>query len=149
MFLCACVVNLKQEGTKVNIIHVDVQYAYPGKCELNTFEHSYKKEIAEGRYAKTDEMAFDPGEQLLFLNRALVLHFFEMPDNLKHTTETDTQTHFLRIKADSLDHTVTWHGSVEALHPDKYHFKELVEYIDSTLRSTDAYQALPKAVNEQ
>ena len=147
--LSACVVNLKNEKTTSNIIHVDVQCSYPGKNELNTIEHSYRKEIAEGRYAKSDELAFDPGQQLLILNRALVLHFFEMPATLKHTTETDTQTHSLHIVADTLDNTVTWRGSLDGLRPDKYRFKELVEYIDSMARTTDAYLILPKAKDEQ
>jgi hypothetical protein len=147
--LASCVVNLKNEKTTQNIIHVDVQCSYPGKNELNTIEHSYRKEISDGHYAKTEELAFDPGQQLLILNRALVLHFFEMPATMKHTTETDTQSHMLHIKADTLDHTVAWHGTVDGLRPDKYHFKELVDYIDSLTRSTDAYLVLPKAQNEQ
>ncbi len=147
--LASCVVNLKSEKSEENLIHVDIQYAYPGKSELNTVQHSYRKELEPGRYAQTEEVAFDPGQQLLILNRALVLHFFEMPDNLKHTTETDTQSHHLRLHADTLDHTITWKGSVEGLRPDKYHLKELTDYIDSMLHSTDAYQALPKSKNEQ
>jgi hypothetical protein len=147
--LTACVVNLKNEKTKQNLIHVDVQCTYPGKNQLNTFDGTYKKEIAPSRYAQTDELKFDPGQQLLILNRALVLHFFEMPNALKHSTESDTLTHSLRIKADTLDHTVTWMGSLDGLRPEKYHFKELVEFVDSIAQSTDAYLVLPKAQNEQ
>jgi hypothetical protein len=149
ILISSCVVNLKGEKVASNLIHVDVQCSYPGKSELNTFEHSYRKEIAEGRYAKTDEFTFDHGQQLLILNHALVLHFFEMPASFSHLTETDTLTHRLRIKSDTLDHTVTWRGSVEGLRPEKYHLKELVDYIDSMTRSTDGYMILPKSKSEQ
>src|SRR3954471_8129790 len=96
--LSSCIVNLKNEKAKENLIHVDVQLAYPGKSQLNTFEGTYKKEIQTGHYAQSDELRFDPGQQLLILNRALVLHFFEMPDALTHRTESDTITHTLRVK---------------------------------------------------
>ena len=142
--LCSCVVNLKNEQIKQNKIHVDVQCTYPGKSQLNTFENSYKKEIETGKYAQTDDLTFDPGQQLLILNQAFVLHFFQMPNAFTHSTESDTLTHTLRIKSDSLDHTVTWHGSLDGLRPDTYHLKELVEYIDSLTRSTDGYLVLPK-----
>lgn len=142
--LAGCIINFKSETPKQQIIHVDVQCAYPGKCELNTFGGYYKKEIAPGHYAQS-ELAFDPGQQLLILNKALVLHFYNMPATFTHTTETDTQHHSIRIHADTLDHTITWQGSIEGLRPAKYHPEQLYTYIDSMLRSTDAWKVLPKA----
>lgn len=143
--LCAasCVVNLKSEKTGTNIIHVDVRCAYPGNSELNTCEGYYKKEIAPGHYAQT-KIEFDPGQQLLILNKALVLHFYQMPATFTHTSETDTLHHSIRIVADTLDHTISWQGSIRGLHPTTYHPEQLFEYIDSMIQSTDAYQGLPK-----
>lgn len=139
----SCVVNLKSEKTGTNIIHVDVLCAYPGNSELNTFEGYYKKEVAPGHYAQT-KIEFDPGQQLLLLNKALVLHFYQMPATFTHTTEPDTQRHTIRIVADTLDRTISWQGSIRGLHPTTYHPELLFEYIDSMIQSTDAYQALPK-----
>ncbi len=144
----SCVVNLKSEKTGTNIIHVDVRCSYPGNSELNTFESYYKKEVAPGHYAQT-KIEFDPGQQLLILNKALVLHFYQMPATFTHTTETDTGIahdahHSIRIVADTLDRTISWQGSIQGLHPTTYHPEQLFEYIDSMVQSTEAYQALPK-----
>ncbi|MDP4199695.1 MAG: hypothetical protein Q8922_03730 [Bacteroidota bacterium] len=148
--LCAssCVVNFKSEKTATNIIHVDIRCSYPGKSELNTYEGYYKKEIAPGHYAQTN-ITLDPGQQLLILNKALVLHFYQMPAKFTHTSETDTLHHSLRIQADTLDHTITWQGSIQGLHPNTYHPEQLFEYIDSIVRSTEEYQALPKVAGEK
>jgi hypothetical protein len=147
--LTGCVVNLKSEKTGTNIIHVDVLCAYPGKSELNTFDGYYKKEIATGHYAQT-KIELDPGQQLLILNKAFVLHFYNMPAVFTHPAETDTGIahdahHSLRIRADTLDHTISWQGSIQGLHPNTYHPEQLFEYIDSIVRSTDEYQGLPKS----
>ena len=141
--LTGCVVNLKSEKTGTNIIHVDVLCAYPGKSELNTFDAYYKKEIATGHYAQT-KIELDPGQQLLILNKALVLHFYQMPATFTHESETDTLHHSLRIRADTLDRTISWQGSIQGLHPNTYHPEQLFEYIDSIVRSTDEYKGLPK-----
>jgi len=156
-----CVVNFKDEHKKKGIIHVDIHYVYPGKNELNTFRMSdhpagtYKKEIAIGRYAET-KIELDPGQQLLVLNQALVLHFFQMPDTFYHAGASGEKespaeraglvpTQSMRIQADTLNKTIYWHGSLDALRPENYHVRELVEYVDSIVRSTEEYQGLPKS----
>src|SRR5438045_1857343 len=125
LLLTGCVVNLKNEKSATNIIHVDLRYNYPAKNELNTFEGYYAKETAPGHFARTNDFLLDPGQQLLILNKALTLHFFQMPASFHHTQDSDTETHTLRIRADSLDRTISWHGSIDALRPDTYHPDQL------------------------
>lgn len=143
--LCGCRVNLKQVVPEYNIIHVDVHYMYPGRNEFSTYERFYKKEIDTGHFAET-QCQLDPGQQLLVLNKAIVLHFYQMPDTFYHTDHAKTgQPHFMRIWADTLDKTVHWFGSTDSLHPVNYDLKTLVEYVDSIVKSTDDYQGLPKS----
>jgi len=80
VYFTGCVVNFKseKEPPKKGVMDVKVDMAYPGKSELNTFDGFYKKEIEKGRYAQT-EIKLEPGQQLLVLNKALVLKFFQMP----------------------------------------------------------------------
>jgi len=154
LFLCiaivyftGCVVNFKSEHEtpKKGIMDVKLQLAYPGKSELNTFDGFYKKEIEKGKYAQT-EIKLEPGQQLLVLNKALVLKFFQMPAQFTHKgAEATSEAHSLRIKADTLDRTVAWTGSMDDLHPNNFRLKELVTYIDSIVRSTDDYTGLPKS----
>src|SRR6266566_2317383 len=134
IILSGCVVNLKSEKTaepKKGLIDVKVHYTYPGKNELNTFDGFYKKEIEKGRYAQT-KIKLDPGQQLLVLNKAFVLKFYQMPDSFTHKGEgASSDKHLLRIQADTLDRTVYWNGSIDNLQPTKFQLKELVQYIDS------------------
>jgi hypothetical protein len=142
--LAGCVLNFKSENPKLKgIIHVDTHYLYPGRNEFSTYDKFYKKEIAPSRFAETKTIELDPGQQLLVLNKALVLHFFEMPDSFYHDGHYRDLPQFIRISADTLDKTVRWNGSLDSLHPAGHHLDELVEYIDSIVKSTDAYQALP------
>ena len=139
-----CVINFHKELPTKGVIDVKVHYVYPGKNELNTFEGYYKKEIGTGHYAQT-KIELDPGQQLLILNKALVYHFYQMPDTFYHKGETLTSPlQYLRIQADTLDRTVYWQGSVKDLSLKSYHLPELLEYIDSIVKSTDEYQGLPK-----
>src|SRR5438445_2544479 len=146
--LSGCVVFLKSEKTTEptkGLIDVKVHYTYPGKNELNTFDGFYKKEIEKGRYAQTN-IKLDPGQQLLVLNESFVYKFFDMPESFTHKGEgVSGATHSLRIKADTLDRTVTWSGSLDNLEPKKFQLKELVFYIDSIVKSTDDYTGLPKS----
>jgi hypothetical protein len=138
------VVNFKSERPKtMGIIHVDTHYLYPGRNEFSTYDKFYKKEIAPGRFAETKDIQLDPGQQLLVLNKAFVLHFYDMPDSFFHTGHVAGEPQFIRISADTLDKTVHWTGSLDSLHPAGHHLQELVEYVDSIVKSTDAYQALP------
>jgi hypothetical protein len=161
LLFAGCVINFKSEHPTKGIIHVDIHYVYPGKNEMNTFEGFYKKEISPGHFAQTN-IKLDPGQQLLVLNKAFVLHFYQMPDTFYHAggEEIKAVIQSLRIKADTLDKTIYWHGARTArtnrappsngsggtsLTPEKYHARELIEYIDSIVRSTDDYQGLPKS----
>lgn len=140
-----CVINFKSEHTTNGIIHVDAHYVYPGKNEFSTDERIYKKEVENGHFAET-RLELDPGQQLLVLNKALVLHFYQMPDTFYHVGgATSGEPHYLRIWADTLDRTVRWTGSADSLHPVNFKLKELVEYVDSIVKSTDDYKALPKS----
>ena len=151
-----CVINFKSEKPKIGIIHVDVQYVYPGKNELNTIagEGFYKKEIETGHYAQT-KIELDPGQQLLILNKAIVLHFFDTPEYFSQRGKlVSPEPHSLRIHADTLDRTIHWEGSINSVmidgnHADmqleKYRPDLLMEYIDSIVKSTDEYQGLPAA----
>ena len=147
--LSGCVINFKNPVpiTK-GIIHVDTQYQYPGRNEFSTYDKFYKKEVAPGRYAQATNAELDPGQQLLVLNKALVLHFYDWPDTFFHENANgaplaDGSAHFIRISADTLDRTVYWSGSLDSLHPAGHNLKELVEYVDSIAKSTDAYRSLP------
>ncbi len=148
--VAGCVINFKSEKPpQKGIIHVDVNYQYPNKNEFSTYSHSYKKELEPGRYAQTDHIELDPSQQLLILNKALVLHFYDMPESFHHKEESGRGTpQMIRIAADTLDHTVRWVGSLDSLHPNNYHLKELVEYVDSIVKSTSDYRDLPKAKDE-
>ncbi len=143
-FASGCVINFKSEKPTKGIIHVDVQYVYPGKCEMNSVEGFYKKELEPGHYAQT-KIELDPGQQLLILNKALVLHFFEMPVTFARRAKSsaDAEPQSLRIHADSLDRTIQWQGSMDGLQMGKYHPDELIQYVDSIVRSTEEYQGLP------
>jgi len=142
--LAGCVVNFKNPVpiTK-GIIHVDTHYLYPGRNEFSTYDKFYKKEVAPGRFAETKDIQLDPGQQLLVLNKAFVLHFYDMPDSFFHAGHYPDVPQFIRISADTLDKTIHWTGSLDSLHPEGHHLQELVEYVDSIVKSTDAYQALP------
>jgi hypothetical protein len=142
--LGGCVINFKSEKPLI-IIHVDANYVYPGKNEFSSSERFYKKEIEPGHFAET-QCSLDPGQQLLVLNKALVLHLYQMPDTFYHADRSVAgQPHFLRIWADTLDKTVHWFGSTDSLHPMNYDLKTLVEYVDSIVKSTDDYKGLPKS----
>ncbi len=149
--LAGCVINFKSEKPPTKgVINVGVNYQYPGKNEFSTFKHYYKKELESGRYAQTDHIELDPSQQLLILNKALVLHFYDMPATFRHKDESGNGTpQMLRIAADTLDHTVSWSGTIDDLHPNNYHIKELVQYVDSIVKSTSDYQDLPKAKGEE
>jgi hypothetical protein len=147
VYFTGCVVNFKseKETPQKGVMDVKVDMAYPGKSELNTFDGFYKKEIEKGRYAQT-EIKLEPGQQLLVLNKALVLKFFQMPAQFTHKgAEATAEPHSLRIKADTLDRTVAWTGSMDDLHPNNFRLQELVTYIDSIVRTTDDYTGLPKS----
>ena len=146
VYFTGCVINLKSEKQPTQgMINVQVDGKYPGKSEFNTFDGFYKKEIDKGRYAQTD-LKLDPGQQILILNKAFVYKFFDMPQTFTHKSgDAGGEQHSLRIKADSLDRTVTWSGSIDDLEPKKYQLKELVEYVDSMVKSTDSYSGLPKS----
>ncbi len=140
-----CVVNLKTTLQKRERIHVDAHYRYPGRNEFSSSERFYKKEIDSGHFAQT-VCSLDPGQQLLVLNKAVVLHFYQMPDTFYHADRAQSgPPQFLRIWADTLDKTVYWSGSMQDLQPADNHLQELVEYIDSIVKSTDDYQGLPKS----
>ncbi len=140
-----CVINFKSPIPERERIHVDAHYVYPGKNEFNSAEKYYKKELTRGHFAQT-HIELDPGQQLLVLNKAIVLHFYQMPDSFYHSDDTlNGQPHFLRIWADSLDKTVRWYGSIIALEPANYDLKGLMEYVDSIVKSSDNYQDLPKS----
>ena len=96
IFLAGCVVNFKNPAPKTKgIIHVDTHYLYPGRNEFSTYNKFYKKEVAPGRFAETKTIELDPGQQLLVLNRALVLRFFEMPDSFFHDGHTPEPQQFI------------------------------------------------------
>ncbi len=140
-----CEITFKPPVPLMGIIRVDAHYVYPGRNEFSSYERFYKKEIDTGHFAET-RIDLDPGQQLLVLNKAIVLHFYQMPDTFYHTDHATTgQPHFLRIWADTLDKTVHWFGSIDSLHPVNYDLKTLVEYVDSIVKSTDDYQGLPKS----
>ena len=142
-----CVINFKDPKGARPLIHVDAAYRYPGRSEFSTAEKFYKKEIDKGRFAQTNDIALDPGQQLLVMNKAIVLNFYQMPDTFYHRgSATGQQSQFIRVWADTLDKTVYWNGSLDSLKPSKYHLKELVEYVDSIVKSTDEYRNLPKSV---
>ena len=147
--LSGCVINFKNPlpATK-GVIHVDTHYEYPGKNEFSTYDKFYKKEVAPGRYAQAKDATLDEGQQLLVLNKAFVVRFYQMPDTFYHWNAANQQVlgaqpQFIRISADTLDKTVYWSGSLDSLHPAGHHLKELVEYVDSIVKSTDAYKDLP------
>jgi hypothetical protein len=143
--LSGCIINFKPPVPQQDLIHVDAHYVYPGKNEFNSSERFYKKEIDIGNFAET-RLDLDPGQQLLVLNKAIVLHFYQMPDTFYHTgIGAVGQPHFLRIWADTLDKTVRWYGSAVDLQPAKYNLRLLIEYVDSIVKSTDDYQSLPKS----
>ncbi len=143
--LSGCIIYFKSPVPQQELIHVDVHYVYPGKSEFNSYERYYKKEIDVGNFAET-RLDLDPGQQLLILNKAIVLHFYQMPDTFYHIGSTTTGSpHFLRIWADTLDKTVRWFGSTADLQPANYKLRMLIEYVDSIVKSTDDYQSLPKS----
>ena len=146
VYFTGCVINLKSEKQPTQgIINVKLAGKYPGKNEFNTFDGFYKKEIDKGRYAQS-ELKLDPGQQLLVLNKAFVYKFFDMPQTFTHKQgDAGSEQHSLRIKADSLDRTVSWSGSIDDLEPKKYQLKELVMYVDSIVKSTESYSGLPKS----
>lgn len=145
--LSGCIINFKSPIPSVipAHFHVDVHYVYPGRNEFNSYDRFYKKEIETGHYAET-RCTLDPGQQLLILNKAVVLHFYQMPDTFYHAGNTRAgQPHFLRIWNDTLDKTVHWFGSTDSLQPASYELKGMMEYVDSIVKSTDDYVALPKS----
>src|ERR1035437_10665763 len=98
IFLAGCVVNFKSERPKTKgLIHVDAHYLYPGRNEFSTYDKFYKKEVAPGRFAETKTIELDPGQQLLVLNKAFVLHFFEMPDIFFHEGHYPDVPQYIRI----------------------------------------------------
>ncbi len=148
VFIVGCVINFKSEVSGRHVIHVDTHYRYPGRNEASTSDRYYKKEVQPGRFAQSTDFSLDDGQQILVLNKAFVYHFYQMPDTFYHAGEKGGppagQPQFLRIWADTLDKTVHWNGSIDSLHPSKFQLKELVEYVDSIARSTDAYKSLPE-----
>ncbi len=149
-----CVINFKNPVPLTKgIIHVDTHYRYPDKNEFSTYDKFYKKEVAPSKYVQAKDAELDPGQQLLVLNKAFVLHFYDMPDtffheNAAHEKLAGDATQFIRISADTLDRTVYWSGSLDSLHPAGHHLRELVEYVDSMVKSTDAYKSLPASSGE-
>jgi hypothetical protein len=144
ILFAGCVINFHSELPKRGIIDVKIDEVYPGKNELNTFDGYYKKEIEPHRYVQT-KIELDPGQQLLILNKALVFHFYQMPDTFYHKGEAvSSAEQHLRIRADTLDHTIYWQGSANDLQLKNHHLPELLDYIDSIVKSTDEYQGLPK-----
>jgi hypothetical protein len=140
-----CVINFKPVHPLRELIHADAHYLYPGRNEFSSSEKFYKKEIENGHFAKT-ACSLDPGQQLLVLNKAIVLHFYQMPDTFYHSDRIQSGLpQFLRIWADTLDKTVYWSGSLDSLQPANYDLRGLVEYVDSIVKSTDDYQGLPKS----
>lgn len=140
--IAGCVINFKNPTPPKLLVHANASYRYPGKCEFNSNSNFYKKELKNGRYAQT-EITFDPGQQLLVMNKAVVLHFFQMPDSFYHVgTKEYAPPQYLRIWTDSLDKTVKWSGPIEDLSPSDS-LRELVEYVDSIVRSSEAYRGLP------
>ncbi len=144
--LSGCVINFKSPiSEQQGLIRVDAHYVYPGKSEFSSYERFYKKEIDIGKFAET-RIELDPGQQLLILNKAIVLHFYQMPDTFYHNaTGTTGSPHFLRISSDTLDKTVRWFGSTDDIQPSRFKLRLLVEYVDSIVKSTDDYQSLPKS----
>ena len=149
VLVSGCVINFKNPIPQTKgIIHVDTHYQYPGKNEFSTYDKFYKKEVSAGRYAQAKDAELDPSQQLLVLNKALIYHFFDMPDTFYHWNASNqrisgTEPQFIRISADTLDRTVYWSGSLDSLHPAGHRLKDLVEYVDSIVKSTDAYKSLP------
>ncbi|HEY3875523.1 MAG TPA: hypothetical protein VGM92_08595 [Candidatus Kapabacteria bacterium] len=144
--VAGCVINFKDPNAQRILIHADAAYRYPGRCEFNSNGKYYKKEIQKGHFAETKDIELDPGQQLLVLNKAIVLNFYQMPDTFYHKgSGPRQQSQFIRIWADTLDKRVYWNGSLDSLQPHKYHLKELVEYVDSIVKSTDEYRNLPKS----
>ncbi len=150
LFLLAfagCVINFEHR-VPAKGMRVDVHYLYPGRNEFSSRGKFYKKQIAPGRFAQTNSMELDPEQQLLVLNKAFEFHFYQMPDSFYHTdypagAHPAGSPQFIKISVDTLDKTVRWSGSLGGLQPAGYHLKELVEYVDSIVKSTDAYRALP------
>jgi hypothetical protein len=145
VILSGCIINFQSEVPKKGIVDVKVRYVYPEKNELNTFDGYYKKQLEPGHYAQT-KIELDPGQQLLILNKALVYRFYQMPDTFYHKGETTSAAdQSLRIRADTLDKTIYWHGSATDLQLKHHRLPELIDYIDSIVESTDEYQGLPKS----
>ena len=114
MVCSGCVINFKNPIPQQELIHVDAQYRYPGRNEFSSSDNFYKKEIDNGRFART-ELTLDPGQQLLVMNKAIVLHFYQMPDTFYHAGRRDSASQFLRIWSDTLDKTIHGSGSVDII----------------------------------
>jgi len=105
--LAGCVVNFKNPIPKTKgIIHVDTHFLYPERNEFSTYDKFYKKELASGRFAETKDIELDPGQQLLVLNQAFELHFYDMPDSFFHEGHVAGAPQFIRISAAAVSDSI-------------------------------------------
>jgi len=127
------------------MINLDVYYGYPGRNQFNSEEKFYKKETLPSHFAQT-VIELDNNQKHAIFDEANSVHFFQMPDSFYHKDEASgLKFQWLRIVTDSVDKTVSWHGSIDGLQPENFHIKELVLFIDAMVKSTDAYKGLPKS----
>ena len=142
---CSIILINNDKTPKLSLMNINVYYGYPGRNQFSSADKFYKKETVAGHFAQT-KIELDEFQKRLIMNKADSLHFFQMPDSFYHYSEVSgSKFQWLRVTFDSLDKTVNWHGSLDSLQPKNYHIKELMLYVDSIVKSTDEYKALPKS----
>jgi hypothetical protein len=142
---CSVILISNDKSPKAPKINLEVYYGFPARNQFNSADKFYKKETLPSHFAQTT-IELDNNQKNLILKEANSLHFFQMPDSFYHKEEVaGSKFQWLRITLDSTDKTINWHGSIDNLQPKNFNIKELVLFVDSIVKSTDAYQALPKS----
>jgi hypothetical protein len=138
----------KPDPPKAAPVNLNVYYGYPARNQFNSAEKFYKKETKPAYFSQTVVELTDIQKHAILM-KADALHFFQMPDTFYHYSEASgsngSKFQWIRLALDSLDKTVSWRGSIDSLQPKNFYIKELVLFVDSIVKSTDAYKALPKS----
>ena len=135
-----------RSSEKNNIKFVMIDYRYGFNNELNTFNDTFVKGVADSGSIKV-KLRLSEAEQDEIIKKALAVNFFQMPDTLpEHKTglsginKNDIQ--FLRIKYKYFDKKIVWHGSLPYNNSSYKGLIELTALIKGALKSKPVYKAL-------
>lgn len=129
-----------------------IDYRYGFENELNTFNDTFKKDLADHGSIKI-KFQLSEAEQDEIINKALAVEFFQLPDTLPivrtNTNEpavskiVKSEVQFLRIKYKNLNKKVIWFGALPYNNSNYKGLIELTALIKSAIESKPEYKALP------